>query len=65
MQLNNVDLVFTYSKPNGEEVKINTRIDEHGNWEQWGGTKSELGDNVSLIEEIKDVVAQHLITNND
>jgi len=62
MQLDGVELNFIYHKPSGEEVKIEASINSEGIWQQWGGNTSELGDNVSLIESIQEVVSQHLVT---
>jgi len=64
MQLDSVELEFHYNKPSGEEVVIKATIDETGNWKQWGvhkTSRSELADNVSLIEEITEVVGQYLV----
>jgi hypothetical protein len=63
MQLNEVRLTFHYNKPSGEEVIIEASIDETGNWQQWKANKSELADNVSLIEEITGVVNQYRVNN--
>ncbi|KKK51303.1 hypothetical protein LCGC14_3116320, partial [marine sediment metagenome] len=46
MQLQDVELKFTYSHPTGKEVIIKGNINDNGYWQQWGASKEELGENI-------------------
>lgn len=61
MQLQDVELKFTYSHPTGKEVIIKGNINDNGYWQQWGASKEELGENIELIEEITTIINQYLI----
>ena len=61
MQLQGVEMEFTYTHPSGKETVIKASINDEGWWEQWGAPREELSENVSLIEQITEQVSEYLI----
>lgn len=55
MKLKNVELQFTY-----DNTVVKAIVNEEGNWQQWGATTQELGENIDLIEQIAEKIIEKM-----